>query len=698
MNTRTGIVIVVTGAAVGIVVAVVLFNRPRTQPRAPLAGGAQPPLTSNESASVVRQQPVKPQSAPGVPVGAAARTNSPGQRVVRRPRPVNRTLIDEKKPGWKVVRKSVVDMASKDPRAAAEWAIGHVPAGGDRSFALREIMSRWAAVDPKAALGWAKALPAGSGRDSALRAVFQAWAASDPAAAAAGLGQVDDFATKNVTAGMVAYYWARKDLKAALAWAWKLPEGPGRTYALSNIIRQININERLAAQAAGTPVSAQPVQGERRTGDSAIRTLTAMLQAETPGITVESVAALLPGGSVLSPALQIRVADWARKDAESATAWAGQVAGDREQEKAKATVAAVTSPTATSQGNAAGGSTTEPSSTGGGSGQQQAADVVPADILAQDRSVAVNLAEQLPDGSMRDGVIGTIALEWGKEDPQAAVAWVVEQLQPGPLTDATVRAILWDWTSRDAVAAEEWAVALTDPAKRELAVAGVAMALARKDLAAAARVADAIPAGDKKFSVISNIAFQWGRLDVGAASAWAVGLTPDGGRDYALIQVAALKTGTDMDGALAWAQTLPAGGARDSALGGVAYAAAGQNLQQSQAIVQSLPEGPGRERAVPAIVAGLVRINPDNASAWLATLPAGRSTDLARGMFADMTVSSQPAGACQQAVSIQDATIRAVALDRCIGSWASVDPSGAKTWVTESALSSAEKERLLGSM
>lgn len=626
--------------------------------------------------------------------------DAPGSAFVRPAKFVDRRLVDERQPGWKATRKFIADWAMSDPRGAAEWVAAHVPAGGDRAYALREALSRWAAYDPAGALKWAKTLAAGAGRDSALRAVFQTWAAMDPAAAAAGLAKTGDFATKELAVGMVAFYWAKKDLAAAIAWAWGLPAGPGKTTAMANILRQVNANNRAAGRQVEEIGTVASGPANPTAYDSAIRTLTFLLQAQNPGITPEAVAALIPGGFGASPALLVRIADWAKKDAISASTWAAQVAGDRERQQALATVTSATGQEKTDPPAAAatpavvattGGQPASPEGSTGTKGQPATA----ADILAQDRSVAINLAEQLPDGPMRDGVIGTLAIEWGKEDPQAAVAWASEQLGANFVGDSTVRAIVWDWTARDPAAAEAWAMTLQEPTRQEQAIASIALSLVKTDIAAAARVAETMLPGERKFSTVSNIAFQWGRMDLGGATAWAAGLGTESGGDYALVQVAALKAVTGLDGALEWAQTLAAGSARDSALGGIAYFAAGLDVAQAQTIARSLPEGPGREKAIPAIEASLVRTNPDNAAAWLSTLPQGRSTDLARVMFADMTVAARPAEACAQALLVQDANLRLSLLDRSIGSWLGIDPAAASAWVNQSTLTVAEKQYLM---
>lgn len=106
-------------------------------------------------------------------------------------------------------------------------------AGGDTATSLvQDLAGQWAGSDAAAARDWALALPAGADRDPILARVCQVLAQSDPSSAGAIVsGEIAAGPVQDEAAMSVLHQWAIRDLAAAREWVARFPEGPLRTRA-----------------------------------------------------------------------------------------------------------------------------------------------------------------------------------------------------------------------------------------------------------------------------------------------------------------------------------------------------------------------------------------------------------------------------------------------------------------------------------
>jgi hypothetical protein len=95
-------------------------------------------------------------------------------------------------------------------------------------------VSTWARYEPQEALTWVRALPEGAGKTNALSNVISNLAATDPKQAASLVSGLPAAAQDNVAA-QIAHHWANQDATAAAQWAAALPEGESRTNAFRSI-------------------------------------------------------------------------------------------------------------------------------------------------------------------------------------------------------------------------------------------------------------------------------------------------------------------------------------------------------------------------------------------------------------------------------------------------------------------------------
>jgi len=106
-------------------------------------------------------------------------------------------------------------------------------AGADTATPLvQDLAQQWAGSDAAAARDWALVLPAGADRDQILARVCQELAQSDPSTAGGIVsGEIAAGAVQDEAAMSVLHQWAIRDPAAAREWVARFPQGPLRTRA-----------------------------------------------------------------------------------------------------------------------------------------------------------------------------------------------------------------------------------------------------------------------------------------------------------------------------------------------------------------------------------------------------------------------------------------------------------------------------------
>lgn len=127
------------------------------------------------------------------------------------------------------------ELAKRDPSlAGAKVRELSQTANGDAMFygdLAGQVAAQWAEVDLTRALSWATSLPESPAKASALLQMSPRWVRDDPVAAAAHAARSNDPALLQ----NVAVLWAQHDLPEAMGWAKALPDGEGRTAAISRL-------------------------------------------------------------------------------------------------------------------------------------------------------------------------------------------------------------------------------------------------------------------------------------------------------------------------------------------------------------------------------------------------------------------------------------------------------------------------------
>jgi len=220
---------------------------------------------------------------------------------------------------------------------------------------------------------------------------------------------------------------------------------------------------------------------------------------------------------------------------------------------------------------------------------------------------------------------GTIATEWAKLDPEAALAWA-NGLTGNNQTSA-LRSIISELAGTDPTKAAQIAATLSGD-EQARAYGDIAEKLASKDFASAETFINGLPSdvrnralsdalnvlartdpqaaaaklanmaeGDDRDRAISGIAEGWARQDPAAAAAWLSQQTTED-MDDAVRSVVQSWAGRDSAAALSWIQSQPQGEVRDEAIGTYIWTSRNADPQSTIQLAESISDEGDRNRSI----------------------------------------------------------------------------------------------------
>jgi hypothetical protein len=247
---------------------------------------------------------------------------------------------------------------------------------------------------------------------------------------------------------------ASKDPQRAEQLALSLPED-SREGALESILKSMAAKDPRAALAF-----AQKYPEDLSNSDMG-QVLQNWAKREPQQAVAEAVR--LTGESGNSEMVTAAFAEWLRKDAPSAGAWAATHEGAGKtavqalllEERAKKDPSSVLTEYAALQQSA-----TDPDELTGLSR------TIAGQLAEKDITATRSWVESLPPGAPRDAATQQLAEQWINEDAEAASAWIKE-LPPGDARDAAARELSDKIMRRDPAAALEWARSIQDEGLRK---------------------------------------------------------------------------------------------------------------------------------------------------------------------------------------------------------------------------------------
>ncbi|MBS0660529.1 MAG: hypothetical protein JSR82_20095 [Verrucomicrobia bacterium] len=276
--------------------------------------------------------------------------------------------------------------SDRDPAGAVAFVWKNQTDGGRGEWALRGVMSEWAARDFDAAKNWVLTLAPGPMRDAVLSGLLteRRWGGGgadiDPRAALdliVQLGGADSEARRNAMSEQM-QRWARDDFEAAALWARNQPDRKLANELLGGALRELASYD---PQRAVRTLPTLSTEAQLSAG-KAIAESWAQLD---PAAAARWVATWPPTEASLEASREI-AARWARQDATAALAWL--------QTQTPEFLAQSVSPR------------------------------VIGPLASSDVGSAQRLVERMPQGQARDQAAETLVRVWSRTDTNAAQAWV----------------------------------------------------------------------------------------------------------------------------------------------------------------------------------------------------------------------------------------------------------------------------------
>ena len=370
-------------------------------------------------------------------------------------------------------------LAETDPAAAWKFATDNTPpsfnefGGSGFGDGRWQILTQWAAQDPKAALEAAASEQNVNTRNSLLQASIRSWAATDYEAAyehimsssdanvlAGGLAalaampesnRTEIFNTMldrvpaeqlNRTMSSFLWQWSRDNPREAAAAIDQLP--PGNTYSMAV--------QQLASQwFANATDKNEPLQWalSMNPGEARTNALSSMFRGWANADPAAAAAAAMElSGEERSRVMHSITSSWGQKDPQAALKWASSLTDASER---KNTVNNTLGNIANSNPQQA---ITMLNSLDMG-GDATAVGAIVNRWAGNDITAASDWVKKLPDGEVRDKALGSVAQKLAGDEPQSAIAWAQAIGDQSSRTSA-IQSVVWTWKRHDPEAAKAW--------------------------------------------------------------------------------------------------------------------------------------------------------------------------------------------------------------------------------------------------
>ncbi len=186
--------------------------------------------------------------------------------------------------------------------------------------------------------------------------------------------------------------------------------------------------------------------------------------------------------------------------------------------------------------------------------QSQAVRIIAA-TMAREGNIAeaVSLFSSMPEGDLRTSALNSVAREWGRNDPQAALQWVQNLGEAGDSMRATV---LRSWSEQDPASAAQWAASLpADDAKKGEWMAQAVSQWTQYDLDTPAQWLNNMPNSPEKDGAVLAFTNRAAREDPESALAWAGQVSNGEWRDRAMALVGVQWSREDPEAFKSYVQT-----------------------------------------------------------------------------------------------------------------------------------------------
>jgi hypothetical protein len=269
-------------------------------------------------------------------------------------------------------------------------------------------------------------------------------------------------------------------------------------------------------------------------------------------------------------------------------------------------------------------------------------------------------------------------------DPQRAAKWLndpANRMTAFPLIGHFLAgSIAKEWARQDPAAALQWASELPDN-QRTGAYIGLMGTLASTDPDTAASLVTRLEDGGPRREAIKNIATLWAKNDPQAAMTWAASLTGDD-RKSAMKEALGSWAGQEPLLAAKYLESLNAKEITADQLKAVAEPWLNHAPADAVNWVANRPGGDAKNDAMSGVMWRWTMTEPVAASTWLRAQAPSPARDSGIAGLALATFDSDPSSALSWAASISDEAKRTDAIQKGMTEWLKRNPAGAREWAT----------------
>jgi hypothetical protein len=512
---------------------------------------------------------------------------------------------------------------------------------------------------------WVAAIKADAsfGRQFSLSSIASEWAIDDPVKAAARLKELPASMQKSAVAS-IAQVWAGKDSRAAMAWAQSLTDPSQRNLALGAVAGGVAAHDPDAAIASLDALS----PAARRTGLAAVfRTL----------LDLDYEAALAKATSLSDPDDQKAALKLIAGGGDS-YAYEDPFGNDNNSNSEQLTALLGKLPPGSMRNGVL-------SQLG-----QQLATCSSAEAESILAGYPVKEREKL-----QSGMLQSLAYS----DPARALE-IYQSLPPNKTESHSIYTIFSYLARQDPEALLKFSLASESPQEQSQGVSQAFGQLALNDPQAASRRLAALPPGPLYDGALASVTSAWAQADPDAARSWVDTLTGESKTRALNALIPAMvgnapEAAAGMIGNLLASTQQDADGELSSVASQLSQSWVREDPEAAGKWISGLPDGNVKSSAISSMVYSWVREDFDGAAKWIDTLPDGQARDSGVQALVSGTDDKDPSTAFAWAATIGNESQRLSLLSQVVSQWKQKDANKARAAVDQADLSAVDRERLL---
>jgi len=251
----------------------------------------------------------------------------------------------------------------------------------------------------------------------------------------------------------------------------------------------------------------------------------------------------------------------------------------------------------------------------------------------------------ISDRNARRTALYTVAHEWARQDPQAAIR-AIESIRERRQRETLLEIALQGWAQKNPQEATEWVLARPPSHARAQLLSATLSAFVMKEPSAAMTMLERLSPAEKQ-DLIPNVVMNWARTDPQAAAAWLEKQDDVQMYQRAFVMLAIVYAERDPDEALRWASSLPAESGQ-IVMSQLIERIARDDPERAGSIVRQIKEGPQRTRAIATIAQTWAQSDPRAALSWVQMQSGSDTTpDAYRAIFSQWAAYDTEAAVSQ---------------------------------------------------